>query len=214
MKSPQLVLRENVNALMKAREWTSNKPAIEASDGRLTNGTLGRIRSPEGENVKLSVVEDLALVFGVQPFELLSTETSAAVAQPGLAASVQRIAKALAMEMPDEVREDVGYLLGALVKRKGGAPEQRVHLASLLDAVEAAQVVPAQLGGELDLDQAMSQAPAEHASAVAASGDDITEGQEEWEKRFKRGSFAPRTGGSSSTTTGKPKSKPGKEKRK
>lgn len=65
-------LRDNVNALMEERGWKSNAPIIKASDKRLTNGTLGRIRSPQGENAKLSQVEELANVFEVEPHELLA----------------------------------------------------------------------------------------------------------------------------------------------
>lgn len=63
-------LRDNVDALVKER-WSSHKPAIEASGGRLSNGVLGRIRSPEGENVSLDKLDALAEVFEMQPFELL-----------------------------------------------------------------------------------------------------------------------------------------------
>ena len=65
-------LRDKVNSLMAERGWTSNRQAIDASQKRLTNGTLGRIRSQKGENVRLTVLEDLGLTFGIQPSELLA----------------------------------------------------------------------------------------------------------------------------------------------
>lgn len=64
-------LRDRVNALVKEKEWNSHKPAIEASGGRLSNGVLGRIRGPGGENVSLDKLDALAEVFGLEPYELL-----------------------------------------------------------------------------------------------------------------------------------------------
>lgn len=68
------LVKENVNALIKARQWSSHKPLIKA--GRLTNGTLGRIRK-DGENIKLSTLEDLAEGLGVRPIDLISHGASA-----------------------------------------------------------------------------------------------------------------------------------------
>ncbi len=65
-------LRDNVNLLMQGKKWTANKQLIAASDGRLSNGTLGRIRGGKGENTKLSQVEALAEVFEMEPHQLLA----------------------------------------------------------------------------------------------------------------------------------------------
>lgn len=67
------VLRKNVNALIKARGWTSHKPVVVGSEGRITNGTIGRVRDKNGAgNVTLNTVDDLAQFFGKSPSELLS----------------------------------------------------------------------------------------------------------------------------------------------
>ena len=165
------ILRENVNELMKERGWTSNKPLIAASEKRLTNGTLGRIRG-DGENTKLSQVEELAAVFGVTPAAMLAPGLSVSVSAPSLKAAVARLAQALALDMPDEVREDAGEMLGKLAKRRGGTPDLVGQLVSLLATVERSEVIPTQLGGRLDLDHAMSHQPIEHAHTPQILGVD------------------------------------------
>lgn len=67
-------------ALMEKRGWKSNKPFVEQSGGRLSNGVMGRIRK-EGENIKLSTLDELAKVLGVAPHVLVEpTQQEALVA--------------------------------------------------------------------------------------------------------------------------------------
>lgn len=98
-------LRDKVNALMAARGWTSNRQLIEASQKRLTNGTLGRLRSQEGENVRLTVLEDLSQAFGVEPWELLAAPTDPAERAPMVGEPDWRtIARTLASLHPHQAK--------------------------------------------------------------------------------------------------------------
>lgn len=78
MKSSDLV-RENLNAHIKARGWSNHTPLIR--EGRLTNGTLGRIRK-DAENIKLSTLDDLAEALGVRPVDLISQAAGAYMPPP------------------------------------------------------------------------------------------------------------------------------------
>lgn len=84
--------------------------------------------------------------------------------------AIHSLGAALALDMPDDVRKDLSYLLSNLAERRGSQRHQ-VELFRLLTAVEATQVVPAQLGGGLDLDQAMSDPPEEHPPATQIGGE-------------------------------------------
>lgn len=131
-------LKNNVNALMADMGWTSNARIIEASDSRLTNGTLGRIRG-KGENVKLSQVEELARVFGVQPHELLAPDAAAHLTSPPIHAAVKVVLDALAASPH---RAELKQLLPMLIDTD--APAYRLRLAELL-------------AGELGQDMALSK---------------------------------------------------------
>lgn len=68
---PRDVLAANLNALMAARPDLSRLQDITAaSDGKLTNGTLDRVRRAEVA-LTLDKLADLAEVFDVQPWQLL-----------------------------------------------------------------------------------------------------------------------------------------------
>lgn len=75
--SARQILKNNLNWLMSLKGWTSNLQVVAASSERLSNGTLGRVRSESGENVRLNVIEELAEVFGRAPHELLDPALSA-----------------------------------------------------------------------------------------------------------------------------------------
>ncbi len=118
------ILRERVNALMRQRGWTSNRPLIEASGGKLTNGTLGRIRGAS-ENCQLSQVDALAEVFGVQAWELLKADGELHVAPAkslSLGAAVSRIAKALS-GVPESRRRTISTLAASQLAEPTGAEE-------------------------------------------------------------------------------------------
>ena len=114
------LLRQNIAALMKARGWTSNKPLISASGGRLTNGTLGRLRG-DADDCKLSHIEDLAEVFEVPVARLVSKEQAEepgagpAAAPAAGAFDVELLAKVLTTLDPD-LREEVSSALSDLAR--------------------------------------------------------------------------------------------------
>lgn len=205
------ILRENVNDLMRQRGWTSNKPLIAESSGRLTNGTLGRIRG-DGENTKLSQVEELAAVFGLTPSALLAPRLAASVASPSLQAAVARIAKALANEMPDDIRQDAADLLAKLAHRRG-AIRQQAELTALLEAAGAPVKATTQIGGSIDeVAHAMSEQNSD--DRLQTPSPRGVAGEDQWdESRFKKS--RPRTGQSSGAgvTTSMHTPKPAKEKR-
>lgn len=206
------ILKENVNGLMEARGWTSNKPLIAASEGRLSNGTLGRIRG-DGENTKLSQVDELAAVFGFTPSNLLAPGLTTSPAVPSLQAAVARIAKALAHEMPDDIRQDAADLLAKLAHRHGAVRHQ-AELTALLEAAVTPVKVTTQTGGHLG--------EVAHVMIEQNSDDGLqtpsprgVEGEDKWdESRFKKS--RPRTGKASGAgvTTSMHTPKPAKEKRK
>jgi hypothetical protein len=201
-------LRENVNALMRSRDWTSNKPIISASNGRLTNGTLGRIRGT-GENTKLSQVEELAQVFGVEPHALLAPDLMPSIAAPTLQAAVARIAKTLAQDMPDDIRQDAADLLAKMALRHG-APRQQEELASLLVAVDGHITNRAE---QRDFDQPETLPSPHHGDSVTGTGDENQSSPGgEWKQ--VKGSFGKKQGGSASATTKGRQPKPRQEKRK
>lgn len=217
------VLAENLRNAMGAEGLTQAKLGQMTGMGQTTvglylrphdrkPGTSGKI--PSG---KLSELESLATALGKAPHELLVADAKAGASPPGIGASVARLAHALALEMPDEMREDVGELLAKLAKRKGGTPEQRAQLVSLLRAFERPELVPAQTGGRLDVAHVVSQSSDDDAPSSLSSEDDSKEGVEEWNKRFNKstGNLRPKAGGRTGTTTSqtRPKAKPGMEKK-
>lgn len=127
------ILKQKVNALMAQRGWTSNKPLIDASDRRLSNGTLGRIRSA-GTNCTLAHLEELAAVFHVPVHSLLDPTPAPAVtadiavfdASGRLkavtevkASTLGQIANSIADQLthlPDSRREKIAGAFGKLIR--------------------------------------------------------------------------------------------------
>ena len=68
--TPREVLSANLQKLMDMKGWTSFADVIEASDGRLTNGTLDRIRR-KATGCSVDHLQALGDVFGVEPWMLL-----------------------------------------------------------------------------------------------------------------------------------------------
>lgn len=132
------ILRERVAALMRQRGWTSNKPLIDASEGRLTNGTLGRIRS-QSENCQLSQVDALADVFGVQPWELLRPEgelQAAPTRTVSLGEAVKQLARSLA-GLPESRRKNIANLAASQLA-ESPSPEELTALDALAPGVTVA----------------------------------------------------------------------------
>lgn len=68
---PRDILAANLKTLMAARDDLARFPDItEASHGKLTNGTLDRIRRAD-VGVSVDRLDDLAEVFNLQPWQLL-----------------------------------------------------------------------------------------------------------------------------------------------
>lgn len=68
---PRQILSENLKALMKARPDLDLLPKIvAASDKRLSNGTLDRIRRGASAT-DIDTLEELATTFGIEPWQLL-----------------------------------------------------------------------------------------------------------------------------------------------
>lgn len=71
MRTPRQVLSENLKALMAHREDRGTlKKITAASRGKLTNGTLGRVRAATHATT-VDTLGDLAEVFALEPWQLL-----------------------------------------------------------------------------------------------------------------------------------------------
>lgn len=130
------ILRERVAALMRQRGWTSNKALIEASGGRLTNGTLGRIRG-DGENCQLSQVDELANVFGVQSWELLKPDgdLQAAPVRSASLGDVVGATSAALRNVPASRRRHIATL-AAFQLAEAHSPEELAALDALAPGVQ------------------------------------------------------------------------------
>jgi hypothetical protein len=62
------LLSENYLTLRAARGWTNHRQVIAAANGRISNGTLGKISA--AQNVLMTHLDELACVFGVQVWQL------------------------------------------------------------------------------------------------------------------------------------------------
>lgn len=64
------ILSDNLKTLMAHKGWTGFEPITKASEGLLSNGTLDRIRR-KATNPRLGLIELLAQVFGLEPWQVL-----------------------------------------------------------------------------------------------------------------------------------------------
>ena len=104
---PRDILAANLKTLMAAKEDLARFPDItKASHGKLTNGTLDRIRRADA-GVSVDRLEDLAEVFKLQPWQLL-VEGLNPEALPRLAdeAFVRRLKDILQMADATERNDD------------------------------------------------------------------------------------------------------------
>lgn len=80
---PSEILASNLNKLMKATpRLETNLKIVQASDGRLSNGKIGRVRL--GGKTDIETIGEIAEVFGLQPWQLLVEDINPA-APPALA---------------------------------------------------------------------------------------------------------------------------------
>lgn len=80
---PRDVLAANLRKLMAAAPKLSRLPLIvEASNGRLSNGTLDRVRRAS-HATSIDTLEQIAEVFGVEPWQLLVPSLQATPAKEG-----------------------------------------------------------------------------------------------------------------------------------
>lgn len=138
------ILRGNLDQLMKSKGWRGNKPIVAASNGRLSNGTLGRIRSTE-DDCKLSQVEDLAAVFGVSVAELVSPDMNVGNGRLTMSAGSALLAVAKALEDVDAFKRRA---IASIVTDMLVAGE-RESAASAIDAVATVVVSLSPSLGEL-----------------------------------------------------------------
>lgn len=177
-------LRDNVNALMRERGWTSNKPVVEASGSRLSNGTLGRLRSEVGENVKLNVLDELAEVFGVAPAELLIDDASrhpASTEAVGLRAALY-VVRARLLDSQDEASARAGDALKLLAMTPDSERAFNNALAALLPT-HGEDSPPDAVGSALISEKGVAS-PTQNQLVATISGDKNEE--LEWKSRFKK----------------------------
>lgn len=83
------LLAQKLKALMANNPTLGTLPKItSASGGRLSNGKLDRIRRA-AVTTDIDALQDLADVFGIQPWELLRDEDEAAKRQPAVLADAR-----------------------------------------------------------------------------------------------------------------------------
>lgn len=136
------ILRGNLDQLMKSRGWRGNKRIVEATAGRLSNGTLGRIRSTE-DDCKLSQIEELANVFNVSVADLVSPQAMARSGTATMSAGEVLLAVAKALEGEDTFkRKAIASIVSDML-----VSGERESAASAIDAVATVVVsVPAKVG--------------------------------------------------------------------
>ena len=136
------ILRGNLDQLMKSRGWRGNKRIVEATAGRLSNGTLGRIRSTE-DDCKLSQIEELANVFNVSVADLVSPQAMARSGTATMSAGEVLLAVAKALEGVDTFkRKAIASIVSDML-----VSGERESAASAIDAVATVVVsLPAALG--------------------------------------------------------------------
>jgi len=146
--STKAVLANNLKALMKRPSLNTLPKITKASDGRLSNGKLDRVRRAAAAT-DVDTLEQLAEVFGLQPWQLLQDDLGASV--PDLAPQVvpsagelgdamRLVAAAVVKVNDDDTRTALARMFSLLVQQPAKAGTTAQSIALLLSGAASGDV--------------------------------------------------------------------------
>lgn len=145
--STKAVLAHNLKALMKRPSFNTLPKITKASDGRLSNGKLDRVRRAAAAT-DIDTLEQLAEVFGLQPWQLLQEDLGASgpdltpqvAPSAGELGDAMRIVAAAIAKLDEAERGALAQMFSLLVAQPAKAGTTAQSIALLLSGATISKV--------------------------------------------------------------------------